>query len=307
LRAFLALTPMLLLIAAAIAGCGGSSSSSTATASNSAPPAKAAQAPAGSRTAVIVLENRELGEVIGAADAPYLNRLASQGALAVNDYAITHPSLPNYLAMTGGSTFGISEDCTDCHASGPNLATQLSGAGVTWRAYMGAMPSPCFSGAEAGEYAKRHNPFMYYPSVASNPSLCARDVPETQLRADLTHHRLPSFAWISPNLCDDAHSCGFGSADSYLRRVVPPLLGQLGPAGLLVITFDEGTSNAGCCGSAAGGRIATILLGPGVHAGTRLHRPYSQYSLLATVEDRFGVPRLRNARSASALDLTGKS
>ena len=148
---------------------------------------------------------------------------------------------------------------------------------------------------------------MYFPSVASNPSLCARDVPETQLRGDLNHHRLPAFAWISPNLCDDAHSCGFGSADSYLRQVVPPLLGQLGPNGLLVITFDEGTSNAGCCGNASGGRIATILLGPGVRAGARLHRPDSQYSLLATVEDRFGVPRLRNARSASALDLTAKS
>jgi hypothetical protein len=256
---------------------------------------------------VIVLENREFGEVIGAADAPYLNRLASQGALVVNDHAITHPSLPNYLAMTGGSTFGISEDCTDCHASGPNLATQLSGAGVGWRAYMGAMPSPCFSGAEAGEYAKMHNPFMYYPSVASNPSLCSRDVPETQLRGDLDHGRLSAFAWISPNLCEDAHSCGFGSADSYLRQVVPPLLGQLGSDGLLAITFDEGTSNAGCCGNASGGRIATILLGPGVRAGTRLRQSYSQYSLLATIEDRFGLPRLRNARSASALDLTGKS
>jgi phosphatidylinositol-3-phosphatase len=297
----------LLLLGAAIGGCGGTSSSSTATASNGAPPAKAAKAPTGSHTAVIVLENREFGEVIGAADAPYLNRLTAQGALAVNDFAITHPSLPNYLAMTGGSTFGISEDCTDCHASGPNLATQLSGAGVGWRAYMGAMPSPCFSGAEAGEYAKRHNPFMYYPSVASNPSLCARDVPETQLQADLNHRRLPAFAWISPNLCEDAHSCGFGSADTYLRKVVPPLLAQLGPGGLLAITFDEGTSNAGCCGNASGGHIATILLGPSVRAGARLHRPYSQYSLLATLEDRFGVSRLRNARSASAFDLSGKS
>jgi hypothetical protein len=298
---------VLLAIGAAIGGCGGASSSSPAAVSNSAPPTKAAKAPAGSHTAVIVLENKELGEVIGAADAPYLNRLASRGALAVNDYAITHPSLPNYLAMTGGSTFGISEDCTDCHASGPNLATQLSGAGVDWRAYMGAMPRPCFRGAEAGEYAKRHNPFMYFPSVASNPSLCARDVPETQLRADLDHRQLPDFAWVSPNLCEDAHSCGFALADSYLRQLVPRLLAQLGPGGLLAITFDEGTSNAGCCGNASGGRIATILLGPGVRAGARLRRPYSQYSLLATIEDRFGLPRLRNARSASAFDLGGGS
>jgi len=97
---------------------------------------------------------------------------------------------------------------------GSNLATQLSAAGVSWRAYMGAMPSPCYRGAEAGDYAKKHNPFMYYPSVVSDPSLCPRDVPETELGADLAHRRLPAFAWISPDLCEDAHDCGFGAADA---------------------------------------------------------------------------------------------
>lgn len=256
---------------------------------------------------VIVLENKEFGEVIGASDAPYFNRLVTRGALAVDYHAITHPSLPNYLALAGGSTFGIREDCTDCHASGPSLATQLAAAGVDWRAYMGAMPSPCFRGAEAGDYAKRHNPFMYFPSVTSKPSLCARDVPEAQLQADLGEGRLPAFAWISPGLCDDAHSCTFGSADAYLHRIVPPLLRQLGPGGLLAITFDEGTTNSACCGNAAGGRVATVLLGPEVTAGARLRGSYSHYSLLATIEDRFGLSRLRNARSATAIDPRRKS
>jgi hypothetical protein len=284
----------LLAVALAIGGCGGSDAATGS-------PATIAQAPPGSHTVLIVLENRELSDVIGAPDAPYLNQLAAQGALAVNYHAITHPSLPNYLALVGGSTFGISEDCTDCLASGPNLATQLAAAGKSWRAYMGAMPAPCFAGAEAGEYAKRHNPFMYFPSVTSDPSLCAHDVPEAQLRTDLADGRLPAFAWISPGLCDDAHSCTFGSADRYLHRAVPPLLGALGPDGLLAITFDEGTTDAGCCGGAAGGRIATVLLGPGVQKGARLHAAYSQYSLLATIEDRFGVARLRHARTAPAL------
>ena len=284
--------------ALALGGCGASNAAPGSTKSAA---STVAQAAPGSHTVLIALENHELGEVIGAADAPYFNRLVSRGALAVNYHAITHPSLPNYLALAGGSTFGISEDCTDCLASGASLATQLSASGESWRAYMGAMPSSCFSGTEAGEYAKRHNPFMYFPSVASDPSLCARDVPETQLRPDLAQHRLPAFAWISPGLCDDAHSCGFGSADRYLRGVVPQLLGALGPDGLLVITFDEGTTNAGCCGGAAGGRVATVLLGPRVRTGARLHRAYSEYSLLATIEDRFGLARLRNARTAPAL------
>jgi hypothetical protein len=283
-----------LATALTISGCGGSDAATR-------PAAKVAQASSVSHTVLIVLENHELDEVIGASDAPYLNHLASQGALAVNYHAITHPSLPNYLALAGGSTFGISEDCTDCLASGPNLATQLAAAGESWRAYMGAMPSPCYAGAEAGEYAKKHNPFMYFPSVTSNPSLCARDVPEAQLRTDLAGGRLPAFAWISPGLCDDAHSCAFGSADRYLRGVVPKLLGAIGPDGLLAITFDEGTTDAGCCDGAAGGRVATVLLGPRVRKGARLREAYSQYSLLATIEDRFGVARLRHARTAPAL------
>lgn len=75
--------------------------------------------------------------------------------------------------------------------------------------------------AEVGDYAKRHNPFLYFPSIASNPSLCAHDVPESELDAQLAHHDLPTFSWISPNLCNDAHSCKFGKADESLGDVSP--------------------------------------------------------------------------------------
>ena len=131
----------LLVGAVATGGCG---ASDAAPGSAKSGPSTVAQVPQGSHTVLVVLENHELGEVLGASDAPYFNQLVSQGALAVNYHAITHPSLPNYLALAGGSTFGISEDCTDCLASGPSLATQLSAAGRSWRAYMGAMPSPCW-------------------------------------------------------------------------------------------------------------------------------------------------------------------
>jgi hypothetical protein len=291
---------VLLVAAALLGGCGGASMSPTAPAS--ADSSKVAQAPKGSHTVLIVLENHEFGEVIGATDAPYLNKLASQGTLATNFHAITHPSLPNYLALFAGSTFGIEENCSDCLASGTNLATQLAATGKSWRAYMGAMPSVCYAGAaEVGSYAKKHNPFMYFPSVTSDPSLCNQVVPEALLQADLARGRLPAFAWITPDLCRDAHDCTFGSADEYLRRVVPKIRRQLGPDGLLTITFDEGTTNSGCCGGAVGGHIATVLLGPGVRKGFRLRAERSSYSLLATIEDRFGVARLRRAQTAPAL------
>ncbi len=253
---------------------------------------------------LIVLENHEYDEVAGNPAAPFLNRLAGHGAVATGYYAITHPSLPNYLALLGGSTFGIRGDCYTCDASGDNLALQLSRAGISWRAYMGGLPSPCFAGAASGTYTKRHDPFMYFPSVADNPGRCARVVPQTRLDADLRRQRLAAFSWLSPDLCEDGHDCGIATTDAALAALVPRIIRQLGPHGLLVITFDEGRSDAGCCGRAGGGRVFTILIGPDVAPGLRLRAAHDHYSLLATLEDAFGLPRLRHARGADQLPLS---
>ena len=102
--------------------------------------------------AVVVMENTEYGDVIGARAAPYINRLARTYALATGSYAITHPSLPNYLALTGGSTFGISSDCTDCSVPGSGLAGQLLTRRISWKAYMEGLPHPCFTGAGADNH-----------------------------------------------------------------------------------------------------------------------------------------------------------
>ena len=259
--------------------------------------------PARSSVVLIVLENTEFGEVVGSREAPFLNRMIERGALATRYFAVTHPSLPNYLALFAGSTFGIAENCTGCVAPGPNLATQLSRAGISWRAYMGGMPRACFAGAESGAYVKRHNPFMYSRAVASRPKLCRRVVPETALRADLRRGSLPAFAWLSPDLCDNSHDCPLATADSHLEELVPRVERRLGPEGLLIVTFDEGTSDRGAAGRPGGGRVATILVGPGVQPGTRLRRVYTHYSLLAALEDRFGLARLRHARTTPALKI----
>ena len=266
------------------------------------PAAAAAPSPAGpSHTILIVLENHEFDEVVDNPELPYFNRLARSGALATSYFGVTHPSLPNYLALFAGSTFGIAENCTDCVARGPNLATQLSRAGVSWRAYMGDLPHPCYAGASYDSYAKRHNPFAYFPSIAAVPARCRDVVPETRLRADLRRRRLPEFSWLTPDLCDDAHDCSLAEADEHLRATVPRILRRLGPHGLLVVTFDEGTSDGGCCGLPGGGRVATVLVGPEVPPATEIRRPANHYSLLACLEDRFGLPRLRLARSALPL------
>lgn len=254
---------------------------------------------------LIVLENRELGEVIGVRSAPYVQQLGRQGALASDYHAVAHPSLPNYIALLAGSPLGIESDCSGCRAHGTMLTDQLERAHIGWHAYMESMPRPCFAGASAAGYAKKHDPFMYFGQVAANPGACARVGPYARLAADLRGGRLAPFVWITPNLCDDGHDCSIAATDRFLARLVPYLRAALGPRGVLAVVWDEGTSESGCCGDAAGGRVPLLLLGAHVRTGYRLRSPASHYSLLALIEDYFGVPRLREAACPCTPSLDG--
>ena len=248
------------------------------------------------RVAVIFLENREYGDVIGNPALPYLNSLAQRYALATAYYGIRHPSLPNYIAATSGSTAGIDRNCLRCHVRKRNLVDQLESAGISWKAYLEDAPRACYRGSDVGLYAKRHNPFAYYDSVVRDRGRCRKLVPLTRLDRDLARRKLPRFVWITPNRCHDMHDCASREADDFLSRLLPPLIAQLGPRGVLFITFDEGTTTQGCCMKARGGRVATIVAGPGARRGIRSDVPYNHYSLLRTIEQRFGLPKLGQAR-----------
>jgi acid phosphatase len=247
---------------------------------------------------VIVMENEEYGDIVGSRSTPFINRLAARYALARQMYAVAHPSLPNYLALTGGSTFRITSDCTDCRVGASSLVDQLERAHISWRAYMEDLPHSCFTGAGAGGYAKKHDPFVYYTRIARHRARCRHVVPLARLYVDERARTLPRFVWITPNLCHDMHDCAPATGDRFLARLVPPLLHALGPRGLLVLTWDEGTSDNGCCRLASGGHIATILAGPVARPGARLSTPTDHYSVLQTIEDVFGLPRLRGAACA---------
>ncbi len=251
--------------------------------------------PTTSHVVVIVMENREYDDVISNRDAPYINRLARRYGLATASYGIRHPSLPDYLALTSGSTHGIDSDCTDCHVSGPSIVDQLADVGLTWHAYMEDLPRPCFAGAGAGGYAKKHDPFMYYDAVTGDPSRCRRVVPLERLSRDLRRGRLPTYSFISPNLCNDMHDCSVGTGDRFLAHLVPTLLRAVGPRGYVVLTWDEGTSDRGCCGGSRGGRIATIVAGRLVRRGGRARRAVDHYGVLRTIEDTLGLGHLASA------------
>jgi hypothetical protein len=240
-----------------------------------------------SRFVLVVLENREFGEVIGS--SPYIDHLARRYALATNYYAITHPSLPNYIALVSGGTRGIASDCTDCTAHGPTVVEELEARKVSWGAYMQGLPRPCFLGATDGEYAKKHDPFLYFPQIVGNPSRCNRVQPLADLATELRAGTLPSFVWITPGLCADGHNCGNGSVEAFLKPLVRLILPALGPKGTLAITWDEGSTDNGCCKVAAGGRVALLLVGPQVRPHFRLMTPADHYSLLALIARSFGV------------------
>lgn len=257
-----------------------------------------------SHVLVVMMENEEASSVVGSSQAPYTNGLIRRYGLATQSYAITHPSLPNYLALTSGSTQGISSDCTECHTNASNIVDQLEAAHISWKAYMEDSPTPCFKGAEAGGYAKKHDPFIYYDDVASSPGRCNKIVGFGALANDLHHGSLPTYAWISPNLCDDGHDCGVSGGDRFLSRAMPPLLRALGPHGFLVLTWDEGASSSGCCGAAQGGRVATIVAGPDVRRGARYGGFVDHYGVLATIEQALGLPPLAGATNPRSGRLT---
>lgn len=261
---------------------------------------------ASSHIVVMLMENEEASAVLGDSSAPYINTLAHSYGVAAQSFAITHPSLPNYLALTSGSTHGITSDCTDCTVKATNIVDQLETAGISWKAYLEGMPSSCYRGGGSGGYAKKHNPFIYYDDVASSPRRCARLVGFPNLAADLRAGRLPTYAWISPNLCDDGHDCGVSGSERFLKGVVPSLLAELGPHGFLIITWDEGSSDRACCANGAhGGRIATIVLGPDVRHGSNESEPVDHYGVLATIEEALGLPLLVGAADGSSGRLNG--
>ena len=313
------LSAVVLLLA--VAGCGSAAPSpapSSATASvvvPSLPPVSPAPAGSSAPTAsavpvgpphvmVIVMENREESDVVGRSDAPYTTSLANGYGFATHWYGVGHPSLPNYLAMVSGSTQGVSDDGTSYSFAGPTLVDQLAQRGIGWKAYMEDMPSVCFGGGSSGRYAKKHDPFMYFRSITATPAQCARVVPHAQLSGDLAAGAAPPFLWVTPNLCNDGHDCGNSTADSWLKGEMQLVMGStwFKQGGSVIVTWDEGGSDSGCCnGAAAGGQIATIVVTAAGHR--RLDGDGDHYGMLRALEEAYGVGVLGAAGTPANGDL----
>jgi hypothetical protein len=232
----------------------------------------------------IVFENKTYSQIIGSADAPYINSIAKQCGSASNFFAETHPSLPNYIAMTSGSPQGITDD-SDPSAHPLNVASIFSQLGSGWRALQDSMPSNCAL-SNSGQYAVRHNPAAYYTNIRTqcqSQDVALAPAPDISAR----------FTFITPNLCHDMHSssCGTDTAtevkngDSWLSGFLPAALGSAQyRAGrtAIFITWDEDDYSSTQ-------HIATLVLAPSVPAGTTVATTFNHYSMLRTTEQMLGL------------------
>jgi acid phosphatase len=265
-----------------------------------------ASVPAFDHIFIIMMENHSYSSIIGnTTDAPYINGLANQYAVAANYFAASHPSLPNYLALTGGDTFGITSDCNTCFVGMPNIAAdRVESSGRTWKSYMESMPSACFSG-DSSPYFQKHDPLFYYNDIRTVPAECNRIVPYTALATDLgSASTTPNYVFISPNQCNDMHdSCSplnnpVRQGDNWLSTNLPTILNS--PAyttqsTLVIIVWDEDDSSGN-------NQVPAIFVAKSAKPGFKSSTQYSHYSLLKTVESAWGLSTLTsNDAAASAM------
>ncbi|MCU1346148.1 MAG: phosphoesterase, partial [Acidimicrobiia bacterium] len=193
-------------------------------ASPSTAPATALARP--TKVLTIVVENHSLDEM--RRQMPYSYGLAQRFAYASGYSAITHPSLPNYLAMAGGSIFGVHDDAgPSVHPlEGPSVFDSALAAGKTARVYAEAMTSNC-STKSTGRYAVKHNPWAYF--TQGRAACAAHDVPAGTVAAgalhdDIANGTLPNAGMLIPDVCDDGHDCPLSTADHYLAGWLTPIL-----------------------------------------------------------------------------------
>jgi YVTN family beta-propeller protein len=253
-------------------------------------------------------ENEGFGSIIGnTRQAPYLNSLLPRASLLSDFFAEEHPSDANYLALAGGSAFGIPLDdpleenpLYTIHAR--NIGDLAGAAHQTWKTYLQSANGPCDNTVH-GYYWDDDQPMTYFADVRDRPAYCsAHVVPLQALRTDLASAATtPNFAWVSPNDCTDMEGCGIRAGDRFLAAE----LGQImrSPAwrtqrSLAIITFDED----GYDHERPAQRVPTLILGSsGVRAGYVSHVRYTHYSLLRTIEGALGLGTLtQNDRYAAA-------
>jgi phosphatidylinositol-3-phosphatase len=264
---------------------------------------------------IIMMENTGYNTLIGNPNAPYINSLTQTYGFAQNYFGVTHPSQPNYIAATSGSTNGVTGD-GNVTVNATNIVDQIEGSGRTWKAYMQSYSlctTPLDTTCGNQLYERKHNPFISYQDVQDNPARVANIVDFSQLSTDLANNNAPSYSWISPDQCHDMHgrsdpgdACDFSNengliatGDAFLKSTVSMIMNSSAFNGnsVIFIQWDESdfTGNgfqgypddSGCCDSVpgqGGGHIISIVISHSSHKPRTSNVAYNHYSMLSTIE-----------------------
>jgi phosphatidylinositol-3-phosphatase len=253
--------------------------------------------PAGAVTKLLVFveENHSLSQM--QAGMPYTASLAKQYGYATSYTAITHPSLPNYIAIAGGQTYGITDDNPPSShpLDGSSVFGQAVAAGKTAKVYADGMTSSCMM-SNTGRYAVKHNPWPYFTPASERTPCASYDVPETALATDAAAGTLPNVGMVVPDLCNDAHDCSLSVADSWFQtRMQKIFAGPDWQSGHLavVLTADEDDKSQG-------NTVLTVVIHPS-QSGHVVSTPLTHYSLTRLYEDVVGTPHLNNAVGAPSM------
>ena len=245
--------------------------------------------PTPAHVVVVIEENQSYNDIIGNSSAPYINSLASGGALFTNSFAISHPSQPNYLALFSGSTQGVSDDNACGPFSGPDLGSALAAAGRTFGGYSEDLPSTGSTVLTSGEYARKHNPWSDFSDVPSSENM-----PFTSFPGSTNYSSLPTVSIVVPNLLDDMHDGTINQADTWLQSNLGAYATWAKTHNsLLIVTWDEDDGSQS-------NQIPTIFYGQPVKPGN-----YSEYvdhyGVLRTIEDMYGLAHMNNTASATPI------
>ncbi len=233
---------------------------------------------------IVIEENHGFTQVIGDPAAPYINSLASSGALFTSFYGLTHPSQPNYLHFFSGSNQGVFDNNVPAGIpfSTANLGSALASAGATFVGFSEDLPAPGSEVAGSGAYVRRHNPWVNWQSDTPGPNQLppSANQPFTAFPADFA--LLPSVSIVVPNLINDMHDGTIAQADAWLVSHIKPYADwAVTHNSLLIVAWDED-------GFAQRNRIPTIFYGASVVPGES-EVTGTLHNLLRTVGDMFGA------------------
>jgi Phosphoesterase family len=296
--------------------------------------AKAQSFPRYNHIFLLIMENEGYNQIIGSSYAPILNALAQDYGLATNYRGVADPSEPNYVAMLGGDFFGINSDDpywfpghtipANANGSPTNLMSQLEQAGLTWRGYFQTMPYAgyrgyCYPDKCNGipdfdtQYVTKHNGIVNFAELQT-PAELGKMFPYQQFSVDLAAGTVPNFSYIVPNECSDMHGAPPWCVDSDNTGTVQQswliaegdkfagaVINQITSSSMwgtgenaIVVVFDEG--------NIATSQIAAIVITNHGPRGITDKTSYNHYSLLASIQQAFGLGCLVNSCTATPME-----